>query len=92
MRHAIGPYEDLITTVRKRKIRRYGHLTRPTGLAGYSTRGRRKGRQTKRWEDKYQNGQVKSWVRLFEKLGTERNREKWCVCLFLSFVKCALSI
>ena len=28
IRHAIGPYEDLIITVRKRKMRWYGHITR----------------------------------------------------------------
>ena len=33
IRHAIGPYEDLITTVRKRKLRWYGYITRSKGLA-----------------------------------------------------------
>ena len=33
IRHAIGPYVDLITTVRKRKLRWHGHVTRSTGLA-----------------------------------------------------------
>ena len=33
IRHAIGPYEDLIHTVRPRKLRWYGHITRSTGLA-----------------------------------------------------------
>ena len=27
------PYEDFTTTVRKRKLRWYGHITRPIGLA-----------------------------------------------------------
>ena len=52
--HAIGPYEDLMTTVRKRKLRWYGHIIRSTGLAKMilqDTVGRRKGRQKKRWED-----------------------------------------
>ena len=56
VRHAIGPYEDLITTVRKRKLRWYGHITRSTGLAKMVLQctvqgGRRKGRQKKRRED-----------------------------------------
>ena len=46
----IGPYEDLLTTVKKRKLRWYGHITRSTGLAkmilqGTVQGGRRKGRQ-----------------------------------------------
>ena len=54
--HAIGPYDDLISTVRKRKLGWYGHITRSTGLAkmilqGTVQGGRRKGRQKKRWED-----------------------------------------
>ena len=37
IRHAIGPYEDFITTVsvRKRKLRWYEHKTKSTGLARY---------------------------------------------------------
>ena len=55
-RQAIGPYEDLLTTVKQRKLRWYGHITRSTGLAktvmqGTVQGGRRRGRQIKRWED-----------------------------------------
>ena len=50
IRQATGPYEDLLTTVKKRKLRWYGHITRSTGLAkmilqGTVQGGRRKGRQ-----------------------------------------------
>ena len=53
IRHVIGPYEDIITTVRKLKLRWYGHITRSTGhakmiLQGTVHGGRRKGRQKKR--------------------------------------------
>ena len=54
IRHAIGPYEDLITTVRKRKLRWYGHITRSTGLAKVILEGiwhgtrREKERQTEK--------------------------------------------
>ena len=56
VRHAISPYEDLVTTVRKRKLGWHGHLLRSTGLAqmilqGMVQGGRRKGRQKNRWED-----------------------------------------
>ena len=55
-RQAIGPHEDLLTTVKKRKLRWYGHITRSSGLAkttmqGTVQGGRRRGRQKKRWED-----------------------------------------
>ncbi len=32
-RQAIGPHEDLLTTVMRRKLKWYGHVTRSTGLA-----------------------------------------------------------
>ena len=56
IRQAIGPCEDLLTTVRKRNLRWYGHKTRSTGLAkmilqGTVQGGRRRGRQNKRWEN-----------------------------------------
>ena len=61
IRHAIGPYEDLITTVRKRNLRWYGHITRSTGLAKMILQGtvqgeRRKGRQKRDEKTTYENG------------------------------------
>ena len=78
IRQATGLYEDL-TTMKKRKLRWYGHITRSTGLAkiilqGTAQGGRRKGRQKKRWEDN-----IMEWTGL--KLGEARrkaeNREGW---------------
>ena len=78
IRQAIGPYEDLLTTVKKRKLRWYGHKTRSTGLAkmilqGTVQGGRRRGRQKKRWED------VTEWtgLKLGEALRKAENREEW---------------
>ena len=53
-RQAIGPHEDLLTTVKQRKMKWYGHITRSSGLAktilqGTVQGGRRRGRQNKRW-------------------------------------------
>ena len=50
-----GPHEDL-TIVRRRKLKWYGHVSCPSGLAktilqGTVKWGRRQGRQKKRWED-----------------------------------------
>ena len=55
-RQAIGPHEDLLTTVKQRKLRWYGHITRSSGHAktvmqGTVQGGRRRGRQKMRWED-----------------------------------------
>ena len=30
---AIGPYEDLLTTVKRRKLKWYGHVSRSSGLS-----------------------------------------------------------
>ena len=79
IRQAIGPYEDLLTTVKKRKLRWYGHKTRSTGLAKTTLQdtvqgGRRRGRQKKRWEDN-----ITEWtgLKLGEALRKAENREEW---------------
>ena len=79
IRQAIGPFEDLLTTVKKRKLRWYGHKTRSTGLAKMILKdtvqgGRRRGRQKKRWEDN-----VTEWtgLKLGEALRKAENREEW---------------
>ena len=53
---AIGPHEDLLTVIKRRKLQWYGHVSRSSGLAktilqGTVKGGRRQGRQKKRWED-----------------------------------------
>ena len=55
--NAIGPYEDLLTSAKRRKLKWYGHVTRSSGPAktipqGTVQGGRRRGRQRKGWEDK----------------------------------------
>ena len=61
---AIGPHEDLLTMVKRRKLQWYGHVSRSSGLArtilqGTVKRGRRQGRQSKRWEDN-----IREWTGL----------------------------
>ena len=56
IQQAIGPHEDLLTIVKRRKLQWYGHVSRSSGLAktilqGTVKGGRRQGRQRKRWED-----------------------------------------
>ena len=56
IQQAIGPHEDLLATVKRRKLQWYGHISFSLGLAktilqGTMKGGRRQGRQRKRWED-----------------------------------------
>ena len=79
IRQASGPYEDLLTTVKRRKLKWYGHVSRSSGLAKTilqgTVRGRRKrGRQKKRWEDN-----IKDWtgLTLSDTLRKADNRWEW---------------
>ena len=56
VQQAIGPHEDLLTIMKRRKLQWYGHVSRSSGLAktilqGTVKGGRRQGGQRKRWED-----------------------------------------
>ena len=56
IQQAIGPHEDLLTNVKRRKLQWYGHVSRSSRLAKSILRStvkgeRRQGRQRKRWED-----------------------------------------
>ena len=56
IQQAIGPHEDLLTIVKRRKLQWYGHVSRLSGLAktilqGTVKGGRKQGRQRKRLAD-----------------------------------------
>ena len=79
IQQAIGPHEDLLTIVKRRKLQWYGHVSRSSGLAktilqGTVKGGRRQGGQRKRWEDN-----VREWTGLeFAKSQREaQNTDKW---------------
>ena len=62
IQNAIGVHDDLLTMVKKRKLRWNGHISRTSGMAKTILQGtvkaaRRRGRQRKRWEDK-----IKEWT------------------------------
>ena len=79
IQQAIGPHEDLLAIVKRRKLQWYGHVSRSSGLAktilqGTVKGGRRQGRQRGRWEDN-----IREWTGL-EFAKSQRaveNREKW---------------
>ena len=76
--NAIGPYEDFLTSVKRRKLKWYGHVTRSSGLAktilqGTVQGGRRRGKERKRWED------IKEWTGLEWNITLRKaeNLEEW---------------
>ena len=79
IQQAIEPHEDLLTTVKRRKLQWYGHVSRSSAQAKTILQstvkgGRRQGRQWKRWEDN-----IRKWTGL-EFAKSQRaveNREKW---------------
>ena len=88
IQQAIGPHDDLLTIVKRRKLQWYGHVSRSSGLTktilqGTVKGGRRQGRQRKRWEDN-----IREWTGL-EFAKSQRaveNREKWRKLVAKSFV------
>ena len=79
IQQAIGPHEDLLTIVKRRKLQWYGHVSRSSGLAKTILQGtakgeRRQGRQRNRWEDN-----IREWTGLeFAKSQTVvENTGKW---------------
>ena len=63
IQQAIGPHEDLLTFVKRRKLQWYGHVSRSSGLVKTILQGtvkgeRRQGGQRKRWED------IREWTGL----------------------------
>ena len=56
IQQAVGSHEDLLITIKRLKLKWYGHISRLLGLAktvlqGTVKGGRRQVRQKKRWED-----------------------------------------
>ena len=79
IQQAIGPHEDLLTIVKRRKLQWYGHVSRSSGLAktilqGTVKGGRRQGRQMKRWED---NIRELTGLEFAKSQRAVENREKW---------------
>ena len=88
IQQAIRPHKDLLTIIKRCKLRWYGHVSCSSNLAktilqGTVKGGRRQGRQKKRWEDN-----IREWTGL-EFTKSQRaveNREKWRNLVLKSFV------
>ena len=74
---AIGEYDELLTLVKKRKLRWFGHVSRSSGLAKTILQGTvkgKRGRQKNRWEDN-----IKEWTGMDFASSTRaaENRSRW---------------
>ena len=76
---AIGAHDDILTMVKKRKLRWNGHISGSLGMAKTilqeTVKGaRRRGRQKKRWEDN-----IKEWTGMGfgDSLRAVEDREGW---------------
>ena len=76
---AIGKYDALLTLVKKRKLRWFGHVSRSPGLAKTIVQGTmqgkwRKDRQKKRWVDN-----IKEWTGMdfASSTGAAEDRTRW---------------
>ena len=79
IRNAIGQYEDLLTAVKRHKLKWYGLVTRSSGLTmtilqGTVQGGRQRGRQRKQWEDNIKKWTGLEWNIILRKA---ENREEW---------------
>ena len=75
---AIGPHEDLLTIVRRRKLKWYGHVSRSSGLAkttlqGTVKGGRRRGRQKKKMGRQHQRMDRHGVCQVSEGSGEQKN-------------------
>ena len=62
IQQALGPHEDLLTIVKRRKLQWNSYVSRSSGLAKTilqgTVKGGRQGRQKKKWEDNIREGQA----------------------------------
>ena len=82
IQNATGVRDDLLTMVKKRKLRWCGHISRSSGMAKTILQeivkgAKRRGRQKKRWEDN-----IKEWTGMRDSLGAAEDR-KGCGKVFL---------
>ena len=78
IQQTIGPHEDLLTMIKRRKLQWYGHVSRSSGLAktilqGTVKGGRRQSRQRK-WEDN-----IREWTdpEFVKSQRAVENRQNW---------------
>ena len=88
IQNATGVHDDLLTMVKKKKLRWYGHISRSSDMAKTILQGtlkgaRRRRRQNKRWEDN-----IKEWTGMGfgDSLRAAEDRERWKYIVAMSSV------
>ena len=81
IQQAIGPHEDLLTMVKRRKLQWYGHVFRSSGLAkpilqGTVVGGKGQGRPRKRWEDNIREWTGLEFAKFPEGSGKQKRKRK----------------
>ena len=90
IKQAIGPHEDLLTTVKRRKLQRYGHVSRSPGLAKtilqVTVKGRRRQgtREAEEEKGRQHQGMDRPGVRQVQRV--VENRENWRKLVVKSYV------
>ena len=82
IQQAIGPHEDDLTIVKRRKLQWYGHVSRSSSLAktilqGTVKGGRRQGGQRKRCEDTIREWTGLEFGKAQRAVENRENGEKW---------------
>ena len=81
IQQAIGPHENLLTFVKRRKLQRYGHGSRSSGLAKTVLAGRgRKTRQTEEEVGRQHQGMERPRVRQVPEGSGEQGKMEETVC------------
>ena len=79
IQQAIGPQDNLLTIVKRRKLQWYGHVSRSSGLAKTILKGTVKGGTRQGWQRKRWGDNIREWTGL--EFGKSQraveNREKW---------------
>ena len=82
--NAIGPFELMKTSLKRYKLKWYGHVTQSSGpaktiLQGTVQGGRRRGRQRKQWEDNIKEWTGLEWNIILWKADNREERRKLVV-------------
>ena len=84
IQHAIGPHENLLTTVKRRKLLWYSHVSRSSGLAKTMLQGTMKGesrqRQTEEEVGRQHQGMDRPGVRQVPEGGGEQEKMEESAC------------
>jgi hypothetical protein len=86
----VSHYEELLATVKKKKLKWYGHVTRGSGLSKTILQGtvqgkRRRGRQKKRWTDNIVEWTGKNFAAT---QSLARDRHRWNQLVQRSLMQC----